>query len=62
MDLADYVLGHFKSEERDMMSDGLTQAESAIKLILEDNIEEAMNAYNRKVPKKKKEDGESEQI
>ena len=62
MDLADYVLGHFKPEEREMMADGLNQAESAIKLILEDNIEEAMNAYNRKVPKKKKEDGETETI
>ena len=62
MDLADYVLGHFKPVERELMSEGLVQAESAIKLILEDNIEEAMNRYNRKAPKKKKEEAESEQI
>ena len=62
MDLADYVLGHFKSEEREPMSEGITQAAAALKLILEDNIDEAMNLYNRKVPKKKKEEDDSELI
>ncbi|MCR4991259.1 MAG: aminoacyl-tRNA hydrolase [Lachnospiraceae bacterium] len=52
MDLADYVLGHFKSEEKDAMKDGLRQASEAIRLILKDDVEGAMNTYNRKVPKK----------
>ena len=52
MDLADYVLGHFKNEEREQISDGISQAVGAVKLLLDDRIEEAMNTYNRKALKK----------
>lgn len=49
MDLADYVLGHFSSEDRDALKEGLNQAVGAIELLLEDNVDQAMNTYNKKV-------------
>lgn len=47
-DLADYVLGHFSKAEREMMEDGYENALEAIKLFLSDEIDQAMNLYNRK--------------
>ena len=47
-DLADYVLGHFSKAEREMMEDGYENALEAIKLFLNDEIDQAMNLYNRK--------------
>ncbi|MCR4788095.1 MAG: aminoacyl-tRNA hydrolase [Lachnospiraceae bacterium] len=61
MELADYVLGHFKPDEREQMDEGLKKAAGALKLMLEDRTDEAMNAYNQKVPKKKKEEDGTEQ-
>lgn len=49
MDLADYVLGHFSKDEKEAMEKGLDQAISAIELIMNDRIDEAMNLYNKKV-------------
>lgn len=53
MDLADYVLGHFSKEDEINMKDGIAKAISAIELILNDDIEKAMNLYNKKVKKEK---------
>lgn len=47
-DLADYVLGHFSKVEQELMEEGYDKAIHAIELILQDEINEAMNEYNRK--------------
>lgn len=47
-DLADYVLGHFKKEERVIMDDSIITASKAIELMVIDEIGEAMNQYNKK--------------
>ena len=47
-DLADYVLGHFKKEERIIMDESIVTASKAIELMVVDEIGEAMNLYNKK--------------
>ena len=47
-DLADYVLGHFSKEEQDVMKDALEKLDGAVKLMLMDDVDEAMNRYNKK--------------
>lgn len=47
-DLADYVLGHFSSDERKQMDAGIGNAIEALKLIMDDEFDRAMNEYNRK--------------
>lgn len=49
MDLADYVLGHFGQEDRDKMTEAYKKAAEATEMIMADEIEKAMNIYNRKV-------------
>ena len=49
MDLADWVLGHFKKEEEPALKEAVDDAVSALKLMLEGKTDEAMNRYNRKV-------------
>lgn len=51
-DLADYVLGHFSKEEREMMEEGYERAIKAIEMIAGGEIDAAMNEYNRKVKPK----------
>ncbi|HJA44282.1 aminoacyl-tRNA hydrolase [Lachnoclostridium sp. An118] len=48
-DLADYVLGHFSGEERERMAEGYRHAAEAVKYMVTDRVDEAMNEYNRKV-------------
>ena len=48
-DLADYVLGHFKKEERVIMDESAVLATKAVELMVVDEIGEAMNLYNKKV-------------
>lgn len=48
-DLADYVLSRFPKEERALVDDAIDRAVCAVKLILEENIDAAMNMYNKKV-------------
>ena len=48
-DLADYVLGHFSKEDLTVLKEGMERVDGAVNLILEDNIEDAMNRYNTKV-------------
>ncbi len=47
-DLADYVLGHFKKEERVIMDESAMLATKAVELMVIDEIGEAMNLYNKK--------------
>lgn len=48
MSLADYVLSHFTDAERNVMEEGYQRAMEALKLMIEDHIEKAMNDYNGK--------------
>ena len=47
-DLADYVLGHFKTDERKIMDDAAKRAVEAIRMIMGDGPDAAMNQFNRK--------------
>lgn len=47
-DLADYVLGHFSVEERKLMDKAAQKAVEAIRMIITQDADMAMNAYNRK--------------
>ena len=48
-DLADYVLGHFTTAEREIMEDGYKNAIEAVEMIVRGDIDAAMNAFNKKV-------------
>lgn len=47
-DLADYVLGKFSKGERELMEEGYENAVDAVAAIVQGNIEQAMNQYNKK--------------
>lgn len=47
-DLADYVLGHFGREERKLMDEAMKKACDAIRLIIKEDADTAMNRYNSK--------------
>lgn len=47
-DLADYVLGHFNKEERKIMEDAAGRAADAVRMIIREGADAAMNQYNRK--------------
>lgn len=47
-DLADYVLGHFPAGERELMNEAAARAVEAIRMIITQDADAAMNAYNRK--------------
>lgn len=49
-DLADYVLSPFSKEERGLVDEAIRYAGDALELILQDELDGAMNKYNRKVP------------
>ena len=49
MDLADYVLGHFSKEEETAKKEAYEKVSDAILMLMDGQIEEAMNQYNRKV-------------
>lgn len=48
-DLADYVLGHFSKEETKIMDDAAERAVEAIRTIISEDADTAMNEFNRKV-------------
>lgn len=48
-DLADYVLGHFSKDEKPFMKEGTDKAIEAAIMMLEGEIDQAMNEFNRKV-------------
>lgn len=47
-DLADYVLGHFTKAEQERMQEGYGDAVRAASMIVQGEIEAAMNQFNRK--------------
>jgi len=47
-DLADYVLGHFSKEELEVIKDSLEKIDGAVNLMLEGEVDMAMNKYNVK--------------
>ena len=47
-DLADYVLGHFPKEEREIMDESAKRAADAIEVMIMDGADAAMNLYNKK--------------
>ncbi len=47
-DLADYVLGHFSKEEREIMDESAVRAAKAIEVMLTEGADAAMNLYNKK--------------
>ena len=48
-DLADYVLGHFSKEDRDIMEESYKRAVHAAGLLAAGEIGQAMNEYNKRV-------------
>lgn len=52
-DLADHVLGHFSSQERELVDEAVKKAADAVETILEKGIDAAMNQYNGTGKKKK---------
>lgn len=52
MDLADWVLGHFPESDKENLRVAMEKAEEALLLLLEDEVDEAMNRFNRKVDRK----------
>lgn len=47
-DLADYVLGHFSKGEKEQMEEAYSLAAEAAELIVNHEIDRAMNEYNKK--------------
>lgn len=47
-DLADHVLGHFGTEDRERVEASIVDAVAAVEMILQGEIDQAMNDYNRK--------------
>ncbi|MDE6388259.1 MAG: aminoacyl-tRNA hydrolase [Lachnospiraceae bacterium] len=47
-DLADYVLGHFTKEEREIMDESAKRAADAVGIMITDSADAAMNLYNKK--------------
>lgn len=47
-DLADYVLGHFSKEERELVDAAICDTKEAVELMITDQVMQAMNLYNGK--------------
>lgn len=47
-DLADYVLGRFSKEEIPVMGEALDKAKDSVLMMIEKNVDDAMNAFNAK--------------
>ena len=47
-DLADYVLGHFSKGEKERMEEAYSLAAGAVELIVNREVDKAMNEYNKK--------------
>lgn len=60
-DLADFVLSPFPKEERGQVEEAIRHAADALELILQDDLDGAMNKYNRRGPgQEEKNDAEKE--
>lgn len=49
MDLADWVLGHFLKSDLDTLDDAIIDAMEAVLLLMNGEVDEAMNRFNKKV-------------
>lgn len=47
-DLADHVLGRMSEEDRAAFEEAVKESVKAVEMILEDEIDQAMNDFNRK--------------
>ncbi len=47
-DLADYVLGHFKKDEKDKMNLAIEDVLGAVEVMIDQTVDCAMNQYNKK--------------
>ena len=47
-DLADYVLGQFSKEEREIMDESARRAAEAVEVMITEDADAAMNLYNKK--------------
>lgn len=50
VDATDFVLSSFLDEEKPRLEQGLSKAQKALDLILDEQIESAMNLYNQRAP------------
>jgi len=50
-DLADYVLGHFSKQDAPIMEDAVKRAADAVKMIIRESADAAMNHFNGTSPK-----------
>ena len=50
-DLVDYVLGHFSKVEKEQMKEGYERAVNAVEMMLQGEVDAAMNEFNKKVVK-----------
>ena len=57
-DLVDFVIGGFSKEEVPVLEETVTKAVSAIECILAEDVDIAMNRYNTKKARPKKEEHE----
>lgn len=53
-DLADYVLGHFTKDEREVIDKSLKNAAESVCVIMNEGIDKAMNVYNKSGKEKTK--------
>lgn len=49
-DLADYVLSRFSKQERSIMEESIGRAVEAVKVMISENADAAMNLFNKKMP------------
>lgn len=61
-ELADYVLGRFPKDEREMLEKVLDDVKRAVALMVRDDIGEAMNLYNKKKKKAEKKEEENASV
>jgi PTH1 family peptidyl-tRNA hydrolase len=47
-DLVGHVLGHFSKQDRENLEEAVTQAADAVRMIISEDADKAMNAFNRK--------------
>ena len=57
-DLADFVLGGFSKEDREVLEPAVERAALSIECYVDEGIEKAMNKYNIKAKKEKKKKAE----
>jgi PTH1 family peptidyl-tRNA hydrolase len=50
-DLVSHVLGHFSGEDRKLVEDAISNAADAVRLMVQEQTDTAMNQYNKKVVK-----------